>query len=496
VNSSSSRATSRAPCSAPRWAWATTARCCAGRRAAAGGVQRHAGRRPPLPVHRGTRAAGPQGAGGQPERPGRLRRRSRWPSRWRWRCRAPTRPSSGRLARGLFALADRHGIELVGGDTTAGPLNLCITVGPGARGPGAAAQRRAAGRRAVGQRHAGRRAAGAGGLPRHGSVAGDAFERVRRAMECPEPRVALGLALRGLATSAIDISDGLLGDLGHILRRSGVARASSWRRCRAAPCWPRSRARCSTSACCAAATTTSCCSPPRRRRGRGAARGRRGRRGGHAHRHHRGRTRPAVVDEHGREQHPPRAASTTSHDGRASAPCPTTCRAAPRRRFMVGHPARWLALGFGSGLSPKAPGTVGTLWAWAAFLVLDAWLDDHAMGRADRAVLTVGWWACTRTRSTWARGRPRRHRLGRGGGVLDRAVAADAGRVGAGRGLRAVPLLRRRQARAGGLGRPAVQAQARPGHRLAQGAGILFDDLVAAACTLLVIAVWIRLWNW
>ena len=52
------------------------------------------------------------------------------------------------------------------------------------------------------------------------SLAGDAFERVRVAMERPQPRVALGLALRGVATSAIDVSDGLLGDLAHVLRRS------------------------------------------------------------------------------------------------------------------------------------------------------------------------------------------------------------------------------------------------------------------------------------
>ncbi|HWK83885.1 MAG TPA: AIR synthase-related protein, partial [Caldimonas sp.] len=55
------------------------------------------------------------------------------------------------------------------------------------------------------------------------ALAGDAFGRVRRAMEQPEPRVALGLALRGVATSAIDVSDGLAGDLGHVVRRSGVA---------------------------------------------------------------------------------------------------------------------------------------------------------------------------------------------------------------------------------------------------------------------------------
>ena len=128
------------------------------------------------------------------------------------------------FARGLFALADAHGIELVGGDTTAGPLNICITV--------------------FGQVPAGqallRSGAKAGDeLWVSGNALGDArlalevfrgtqalpgadFEAVRRAMEQPQPRVALGIALRGLASSAIDISDGLLGDLGHVLQRSGV----------------------------------------------------------------------------------------------------------------------------------------------------------------------------------------------------------------------------------------------------------------------------------
>jgi thiamine-monophosphate kinase len=131
------------------------------------------------------------------------------------------------LAQGLFELAAEHGIELVGGDTTAGPLNLCITVF-GEVPPGQA-------------------------LRRDGAVAGDAlwvshplggglgdarlalevfrghvvldgadFESVRRAMEQPQPRVALGRGLRGLASAAIDLSDGLAGDLAHVLRRSGV----------------------------------------------------------------------------------------------------------------------------------------------------------------------------------------------------------------------------------------------------------------------------------
>ena len=127
------------------------------------------------------------------------------------------------LARGLFALADAHGIELVGGDTTAGPLNLCLTV-IGQVPPGQALLRSGA--------RAGDRLWVSGRLGDarlalevfRGTVelAGSDFEIVRRAMELPEPRVALGLALRGLATSAIDLSDGLVGDLGHVLARSGV----------------------------------------------------------------------------------------------------------------------------------------------------------------------------------------------------------------------------------------------------------------------------------
>jgi thiamine-monophosphate kinase len=127
------------------------------------------------------------------------------------------------FARGLLALAEAQGIELVGGDTTAGPLNICIT--------------------AMGQVPAGQALLRSGARTGDDlwvsgplgdarlalevfrgavSLAGEDFETVRRAMELPQPRTALGLALRGLATSAIDLSDGLLGDLGHVLKRSGV----------------------------------------------------------------------------------------------------------------------------------------------------------------------------------------------------------------------------------------------------------------------------------
>jgi thiamine-monophosphate kinase len=127
------------------------------------------------------------------------------------------------LAQGLFALAEAHGIELVGGDTTAGPLNLCLTV-IGQVPAGQALLRsgaRVGDRLWVSGRLGDARLAlevFRGTL----ALAGEHFEQVRQAMELPQPRVALGLALRGLATSAIDLSDGLTGDLGHVLARSGV----------------------------------------------------------------------------------------------------------------------------------------------------------------------------------------------------------------------------------------------------------------------------------
>jgi thiamine-monophosphate kinase len=127
------------------------------------------------------------------------------------------------FAEGLHALADAHGIELVGGDTTAGPLVIGITVfgevpaGQALRRDGARAGDEIWVSGTLGDaRLALEVFRGALALP------GDDFERVRQAMEQPAPRVALGLALRGIASSAIDLSDGLLGDLGHVLAASGT----------------------------------------------------------------------------------------------------------------------------------------------------------------------------------------------------------------------------------------------------------------------------------
>ena len=134
------------------------------------------------------------------------------------------------LAQGMFKLADAHGIELVGGDTTAGPLNLCITVF-GELPPGQALRRDGA--RPGDALWVSHPVGGGIGDARlalevfRGQVqlSGDDFETVRYAMEQPQPRVALGLGLRGLATAAIDLSDGLVGDLGQVLCRSGVGAA-------------------------------------------------------------------------------------------------------------------------------------------------------------------------------------------------------------------------------------------------------------------------------
>jgi len=127
------------------------------------------------------------------------------------------------FAKGLWALADAHGCELIGGDTTQGPLNICITV-LGEVPPGDALLRQHA---QVGDDIYVSGTVGdarlalevfRGNLSLHTAD----FEAARARMDMPTPRVALGLALRGVANAAIDISDGLLGDLGHILQRSQV----------------------------------------------------------------------------------------------------------------------------------------------------------------------------------------------------------------------------------------------------------------------------------
>ncbi|CAB3783391.1 Thiamine-monophosphate kinase [Paraburkholderia ultramafica] len=125
------------------------------------------------------------------------------------------------FSEGLFALAERYGCELIGGDTTGGPLNLCVTVF-GSVPPQAALRRDAAqpGDDIWISGMLGDARAGLG--VQRGEWCADASDAAtfRRALERPEPRVALGLALRGIAHAALDLSDGLAGDLLHILERS------------------------------------------------------------------------------------------------------------------------------------------------------------------------------------------------------------------------------------------------------------------------------------
>ncbi|HIV69398.1 MAG TPA: thiamine-phosphate kinase [Candidatus Aquabacterium excrementipullorum] len=132
------------------------------------------------------------------------------------------------FASGLLALADEHDCELVGGDTTAGPLAIGITV-MGEVPPGQALLRSGAQPGdelwVSGWPGEARLALEAFRGTLKPPLSGEAFEAARLRMEQPSPRVALGLALRGLASSAIDVSDGLLGDLGHVLKRSRVGAA-------------------------------------------------------------------------------------------------------------------------------------------------------------------------------------------------------------------------------------------------------------------------------
>lgn len=131
-----------------------------------------------------------------------------------------------RLASGLFALAGRHGVTLVGGDTTRGPLTLSLTILGEA--PAGTALRRDGAREGDDIWVSGELGLAALALAhRLGTLDEELPDEVRglaeARMDRPEPRVALGVALRGLAHSAIDVSDGLLADLSHIAAASGVA---------------------------------------------------------------------------------------------------------------------------------------------------------------------------------------------------------------------------------------------------------------------------------
>ena len=127
------------------------------------------------------------------------------------------------FASGFFTCAKEFGIDLIGGDTTRGPLNLSVTIfGETPRGQAL--------RRNGAQPDddiwvsgtLGGAALALAALQNQATLDEDDLASCRRLLDTPQPRVELGMALRGIANSALDISDGLFGDLGHILERSNV----------------------------------------------------------------------------------------------------------------------------------------------------------------------------------------------------------------------------------------------------------------------------------
>jgi thiamine-monophosphate kinase len=131
------------------------------------------------------------------------------------------------FSRGIFALADLHGCTLIGGDTTKGPLNICITVfGEVPRGMAMLRSGAQVGDdiyvSGTADEHVGQARLALEILRGNIKVDAATLDSVRHRLERPTPRANLGVALRGIATSCIDISDGLLGDLGHILKASSV----------------------------------------------------------------------------------------------------------------------------------------------------------------------------------------------------------------------------------------------------------------------------------
>jgi len=136
------------------------------------------------------------------------------------------------FARGFFALAGRFGVELIGGDTTRGPLSVCITIL--GEVPEGLALYRAGALPGDDIWVSGMLGGAALGLARPGDAA--ATQR----LDEPEPRIELGERLRGIASAAIDVSDGFAQDLGHILERSGVGAVVEYARL---PAFPGSDAR-------------------------------------------------------------------------------------------------------------------------------------------------------------------------------------------------------------------------------------------------------------
>lgn len=133
------------------------------------------------------------------------------------------------FARGFFRLARRFGVELIGGDTTRGPLAISITaIGEIPRDSALRRDAARAGEDIWLSGTTGEAALALAHLKGRVRLGGAARKACLARLHTPEPRVALGKRLRGLACSAIDVSDGLLADLGHVLRASGVGAELRW----------------------------------------------------------------------------------------------------------------------------------------------------------------------------------------------------------------------------------------------------------------------------
>lgn len=187
----------------------------------------------------------------------------------------------------------------------------------------------------------------------------------------------------------------------------------------------------------------------------------------------------------------------------AHEPTPHPLVEAPRARvgvaFLLAHPAHFIALGLGSGLSHWAPGTAGTLWAWLAFLALQFWLGPVPLAWMVALSFPLGWWAS----SVCARNL----RIRDPGNIVWDEVAAfwlvlllllPAGLLAQ---AIAFALFRFFDAvKPGPIGWAdrlfhQVDLARDPWGWAKTGLGIMLDDLVAAFCTLLVMALWLRWWQ-
>ena len=162
----------------------------------------------------------------------------------------------------------------------------------------------------------------------------------------------------------------------------------------------------------------------------------------------------------------------------------------PNARFLLANPLHAIALGFGSGLSPVAPGTAGTLWAWLAYWAISQWLSPWGFGILIAVSLAIGWWACTVTA---------RHMrvLDPGSIVWDEVVAFWIILwlvMPAGWDTQLAAFLLFRLFDTVKPGPVAWADDLYHGFGWGGGFGIILDDLVAAFCTLLVIAFWRVLW--